>query len=116
MSNSSVLPETIVAPKPRERESTKPRLLPPYQVILENDDYHTFDFVIDVLCKVLGCAVERAGQLAHLAHSTGQAIVWAGSKEVAELKVDQIRSFHEIHPQNGARLGPLSCRIEPAPG
>ncbi len=116
MSDSATLPETIVTTKPREHEATKPRLLPPYQVILENDDYHTFAFVIDVLCKVLGCAVERAWQLANLAHNTGQAVVWAGSKEVAELKVDQIRSFHEIHPENGSRLGPLGCRIEPAPG
>ena len=50
-----------------------------------------------------------------LAHETGQAIVWTGSKEVAELKLEQMLSFHEIKP-DGQKLGPLGVRIEPAMG
>jgi hypothetical protein len=34
---------------------------------------------------------------------------------VAELKVEQVRSFHEIRSYDGAKLGPLGCTIEPAP-
>ena len=74
------------------------------------------DFVVDVLRKVLGCPVERAVQLMWQAHSTGRAIIWTGPKEVAELKVEQVRTFHQIHPENGTKLGPLGCCIEPAPG
>ena len=37
------------------------------------------------------------------------------NKEVAELKLEQMMSFHEIRP-NGQKLGSLSVRIEPAPG
>jgi ATP-dependent Clp protease adaptor protein ClpS len=106
----------VVTTKPKEREETSTRRIPPYNVIIENDDYHSFDFVIDVLCKVLGCASERGAQLALQAHNTGRAIVWTGTKEVAELKVEQLRSFHEIRGQDGAKLGPLGCAIEPAPG
>ena len=36
-----------------------------------------------------------------------------GPKEVAELKLDQLRTFHEKRGPN-ADLGPLRCRIEPA--
>ena len=109
-------PEVVVTTRPREREETSTRLLPPYNVILENDDYHTFDFVVGVLQKVLGCSVERAFQFTYQAHTSGRAAIWTGTKEVAELKADQVKSFHEMHPLSGAKLGPLGCTIEPAPG
>jgi ATP-dependent Clp protease adaptor protein ClpS len=109
-------PDVTVTTKPKEREDTATRRIPPYNVILENDDYHTFEFVIDVLRKVLGCARERASQLALQAHNTGRSIIWTGPREVAELKVEQVRSFHEIRDWDGKKLGPLGCSIEPAPG
>lgn len=112
MSNESA---PIVTARPREQEETRTRRIPPYNVILENDDDHSMEFVVEVLCKVLGCKVERAHQLMLQAHSTGRAVIWTGTKEVAELKVEQIRTFGEIHA-SGSKLGPLGCSIEPAPG
>ena len=105
-------PTTTVEPE----EATRTRLLPPYNVILENDDFHSFEFVVMVLCKALGYSLERSHQLTEEAHFTGQAVVWTGPKEVAELKAEQVRSFHEVRQSDGAKLGPLDCRIEPAPG
>ena len=52
-------------------EETKTRRLPPYHVILLNDDHHSMPFVMEVLCKVLGCPVERAFELMLLAHNSG---------------------------------------------
>jgi ATP-dependent Clp protease adaptor protein ClpS len=68
-----------------------------------------------VLRKVFGYADERCYQLTLQAHTSGRAVVWTGPREVAELKVDQIRTFHELRP-GGVDLGPLGCTIEPAPG
>lgn len=99
--------------KPIEKEETKTRRLPPYNVILENDDHHSMEFVIGVLQKALNYSEQKSYQLMLAAHETGQAIVWSGSKEVAELKLEQMQSFHEIKP-NGQKLGPLGVRIEPA--
>ena len=101
--------------KPGEEVETKTRLLPPYNVILENDDHHSMEFVIGVLQKALGYNEQRSYQLMMLAHESGQAIVWTGAKEVAELKLEQMLSFHETQP-GGRKLGPLGVRIEPAPG
>ena len=97
---------TAKAQKPRTRR------VPPYNVIIDNDDYHSFEFVIDVLRKVLGCTAQRAFQLTEHAHKTGRAIIWTGPKEVAELKVEQVRGIHEI--RGSRKLGPLGCTIEPA--
>ncbi len=97
-------------------EETRTRRMPPYHVILENDDHHSMEFVIEVLCKVLGCPFEEAFQLMMTAHTSGRAVIWTGSREVAELKAEQVQSFHETRAHDGAKLGPLGCYIEPAPG
>src|SRR5262249_31990444 len=102
--------------QPTPREDTHTRRIPPYNVILENDDHHSFEFVLDVLQKVLGCGPQKAFQFADQAHNTGRAVIWTGTKEVAELKAEQIQTFHETREEDGAQLGPLGCTIEPAPG
>ena len=108
---SEPLPETTVTTKPKQRVPS--RRLPPYNVILENDDHHSFEFVIEALRKALCCTEQRAIEFMTEAHESGRAIVWTGSKEVAELKAEQIQSFHEISA-GGQKLGPLSVIIEPA--
>lgn len=100
--------------KPVEDVETRTRRLPPYNVILDNDDHHSMEFVIEVLQKALGYNEQRSYQLMMLAHSSGRAIVWTGSKEVAELKLEQMLTFHET--RGNKNLGPLGVSIEPAPG
>jgi len=116
VSDQPSLPDTTITTKPKEREDTRTRRLPPYNVILDNDDFHSFEFVVAVLQKALGCTEQRAFTLTLQAHNTGRAVVWTGSKEVAELKLEQIETFHETRAADGAKLGPLTCSIEPAPG
>ena len=116
MSHDLSLPDATVTAEPDVDERTRPRLLPPYHVILENDDFHSFDFVIVVLCKALGCSREKATLYTAEAHHSGRAVVWTGTKEVAEFKAEQIQTFHEIRASDGRNLGPLGCHIEPAPG
>jgi ATP-dependent Clp protease adaptor protein ClpS len=116
MSRATPVPDVKAATKTEPRKETHTRRIPPYNVILENDDHHSMEFVIEVLGKALGYNLERAFQLMMQAHTSGRAVVWTGPKEVAELKADQIRSFSEIRERDGARLGPLGCSVEPAPG
>lgn len=91
---------------------TRPKVLPPYHVLIENDDYHSQLFVVMVLRKVFGYEVEKAIALMSTAEEAGEAVVWTGPKEVAELKLDQLRTYHEKRADGD--LGPLRCRIEPA--
>jgi ATP-dependent Clp protease adaptor protein ClpS len=116
MSSDPALPETQVRAKPKSDAKTRTRRVPPYNVILENDDHHSFEFVVGVLVKALGYSLERAFQLTNQAHSAGRAVVWTGPKEVAELKAEQIQTFHETREIDQKQLGPLGCTIEPAPG
>ena len=109
-------PQATVRTRPEDRKKPATRRIPPYNVILLNDDHHSMEFVIDVLRKVLCCTTERAIQLMLQAHQSGRSIIWTGPREGAELKVEQVRTFHETRTQDGAKLGPLDCQIEPAPG
>src|SRR5947209_2310552 len=105
--------DPAVSTKPKTREETTTRRQPPYHVILENDDDHSFAFVISVLRKVFTFAEERAYQLAFEAHSRGRSIVWTGTRELGELKVEQVRSFSETL-DDGRKLGPVGVTLEPA--
>ncbi len=113
--NHPTPPVTLPAPRAFPRDNTRTRGVPPYNVILENDAFHSPEFVVEVLCKALGVAVERSYQFMMEAHTTGRAIVWTGSREVAELKAEQMQTFHEVR-DDGRDLGPVGCSVEPAPG
>jgi ATP-dependent Clp protease adaptor protein ClpS len=94
----------------------KPKLLPPYAVVVLNDDEHTFDYVVNTFRKVFGYTESKCYLLALMIHTVGRAAVWTGPKEVAELKRDQIRgSGPDFHAAETVRW-PLGVMIEPMPG
>jgi ATP-dependent Clp protease adaptor protein ClpS len=102
---------------PEIETTIKHKTLPPYQVILLNDDVHSMPFVVTVIQKVFGYDEQKAFMLMLEAHHNQRAVVWSGTKEGAELKQEQVRSFHEIIrlPDGSDKdLGPLGCDIEPA--
>jgi ATP-dependent Clp protease adaptor protein ClpS len=109
----STSPGTEVLPE--IEESTRTRRVPPYNVILLNDDHHSMPFVVEVLIKALGCTQQRAIEFMLEAHQSGRAVVWTAPKEVAELKAEQMLTFHEIREVDNAQLGPLGVEVEPAP-
>ena len=111
--NDPSLPETLVTTRPKQKSSSQTRRFPPYHVILENDDHHSFEFVVDVLQKALGYAEQKAIVLTTEAHQSGRAVVWTGPKEVAELKMEQLQTYHEVRPGGGS-FGPLGVVLEPA--
>jgi ATP-dependent Clp protease adaptor protein ClpS len=60
-------------------------------VIVRNDDHNTFDHVANTLARVVpGVSLEQGHRLADRIHNSGQAIVWAGPREPAELYWQQL--------------------------
>ncbi len=116
MSRAAAVEEVeVVTTRPAPETKNKPRKQPQYVVIVENDDRHTFLYVIEVLQKVCGHRLEEAERLANEVHHTGRAVVWQGSLEVAELKRDQILC---LGPDFFARKPvkyPLGVTLEPLP-
>jgi ATP-dependent Clp protease adaptor protein ClpS len=64
-----------------------------WRVIVRNDNHNTFDHVAQTLARVLpGVSLERGHQLADSIHSSGQAIVWSGPRELAEHYWEQLEA------------------------
>jgi ATP-dependent Clp protease adaptor protein ClpS len=62
-----------------------------WRVIVLNDDHNTFDHVARTLARVIpGVTIEQGYGIADQIHNRGQAVVWTGSKEVAELYWEQL--------------------------
>ena len=62
-----------------------------WRVIVLNDDHNTFDGVASTLARVVpGVSLQQGYNFADKIHNTGQAIVWAGAKEPAELYWEQL--------------------------
>jgi len=62
-----------------------------WRVIVKNDDHNTFDHVARTLARYIpGVNVDRGYAFADQIHHSGQAIVWTGQKEPAELYWEQL--------------------------
>jgi len=74
-------------------EETLKRLLPPYRVVLHNDDHNAMDHVVrSLLRSVPSLTVERAAEIMLEAHNHGQATVIVCVKEAAEHYRDRLES------------------------
>ena len=62
-----------------------------WRVIVLNDDHNTFEGVARALSTVLpGVTYDQGMGMANQIHNTGQAIVWSGPREPAELYWEQL--------------------------
>lgn len=84
-------PATMTPPRERTSRGTGSGLGKPWRVVVRNDDHNTFQGVAFALSTVLpSITYDRGLQLADKIHNTGQAIVWSGHKELAELYWTQL--------------------------
>jgi ATP-dependent Clp protease adaptor protein ClpS len=64
-----------------------------WRVIVRNDDHNTFEHVAATLARVIpGVDLAQGHAIADRIHNSGQAIVWRGPREPAELYWEQLQS------------------------
>lgn len=74
---------------------------PQARVIVLDDDFNTFQHVVDSLRKIIpGMSEDNAWSLAHLIDQDGSAEVWCGPLEQAEL-------YHQQLAAEGLTMAPL---------
>ncbi len=78
---------------PRATAVGRPKRQPRHHVILWNDNDHTYQYVIGMLLKLFGHAVETGYLMAQEVDLKGRVVVLTTTKEHAELKRDQIHAF-----------------------
>jgi ATP-dependent Clp protease adaptor protein ClpS len=102
-----MVPEApVLVPDVETEEETQ--TLPPYKVLLLDDDVTTFEFVIWLLVTLFAKPAEEAVRLTFEIHHTGAALVCVTSKERGELYVEQ------VHALARPRGFPLTAVLEPA--
>lgn len=63
-----------------------------WRVIVLNDDHNTFDHVAACLARYIpGVSLDSGYAIADKIHNSGQAVVWSGHQEQAELYWEQLR-------------------------
>lgn len=92
---------------------TNTRTVPNWNVIILNDDDHTYQYVIALLTTLFKMTVEKAFVCAAKIDEEGQCIVETTTKERAELKQEQVHGFG-ADPYIGHSAGSMTCVIEPA--
>jgi ATP-dependent Clp protease adaptor protein ClpS len=108
---NSSLPAPVL-PRPATEEKTKRQ--PPYNVVLLDDDDHTFEYVITMLQQLFGYPREKGFQMAMEVHTTGRVIVLTTTREHAELKQEQIHAFGPDPLSSRECKGSMTAIIEPA--
>jgi ATP-dependent Clp protease adaptor protein ClpS len=101
--------------KPVEGIEEQVRFAPLYNLILLDDDDHSYEYVILMLVALFGVTVAQAYQYALEVDNTGRVIIKSGAKEPIELKQEQIHGFGP-DPSIKRCSGSMTAIIEAAPG
>jgi len=88
---------------PSRSSQTTRKHYPNFKVIVLNDDFNTFEHVASCLLKYIpGMTPDQAWALTNQVHFDGQAIVWIGPQEQAEL-------YHTQLDREGLTMAPLEA-------
>lgn len=109
MTNST--PDTHSRPDTGEKTDR----LAPWNVVLLNDDDHTYEYVIRMLGDLFARPTPQAFKLAREVDTQGRAIVATTHRELAELKRDQIHGYGR-DPLLTESAGSMTAVLEPAEG
>ena len=106
-------PAVATAPKAKPARKHKPSQMPPFHVILLNDDDHTYDYVIEMLKVIFAYPDEKGFEMAKTVDKEGRVILMTTHRELAELKRDQIHAYG-VDTRVATCKGSMSAMIQAA--
>jgi ATP-dependent Clp protease adaptor protein ClpS len=98
---------------PEVETTEREDLTPMYNVVLLDDDDHTYDYVIEMLSAIFLLPTEVAFRHAVEVDTTGRTIVMTCEREQAEFGRDQIHAYG-ADPRMPRSKGSMSAIVEPA--
>jgi ATP-dependent Clp protease adaptor protein ClpS len=104
---------TFAAPGTEAGSHGADQLEPVYNVVLLDDNEHTYDYVIEMLTKLFLCSQARAYQHAVEVDTTGRTIILTCELPQAEYARDQIHAYGADWRMPNSK-GSMSAIIEPA--
>ena len=100
---------------PEVKKGNKEEREPLYNVVLLDDDDHTYDYVIEMLQKLFAMAQEQAYMHAVEVDNTGRTVVMTCEFPAAEFGRDQIQAYGPDWRMPRSK-GSMSAVIEPSGG
>jgi len=104
--------ETLTRPETSSSQRALPAHEPLVHVVLLDDDEHTYEYVVRMLCTLFSYSVREAFAMAREVDTTGRVVVATTHRERAELKCEQIAGFGP-DPLVATSHGSMRARIEP---
>lgn len=112
MSENGSAVATVVETREVVKQSQKPRRQPRYNVILWDDDDHSYEYVVMMLRQLFGHPFEKGFKMAKTVDNDGRVICLTTTLEHAELKRDQVHAFGKDVLISRCE-GSMSATIEP---
>lgn len=103
----SVTAEPVVKKGNRERRE------PQYNVVLLDDDDHTYEYVMEMLQKLFACSEAESWRHAVEVDTAGRTIVMTCDLPLAEFGRDQIQAYG-ADPRMPRSRGSMSALVEPS--
>lgn len=113
--------ETLPGTRPgREQRTTThnatgSQLAPLYNVILLDDDQHTYPYVVEMLQALIGCPMSWAFQMAVEVDTTGRVILDCTTLEEAQILQNKVHGYG-ADPRSAHSEGSMTAILEPATG
>lgn len=98
---------------PAVKKGSQDEATPLYNVVLLDDNDHTYEYVIEMLKKLFACSQASAWNHAVEVDKTGRTIVFTGELPLAEFGRDQILAYG-ADPRMPRSQGSMSAIVEPA--
>jgi ATP-dependent Clp protease adaptor protein ClpS len=106
-------PKVQVATRAAVAEETRSKQPVPWNVVLLDDDHHTYEYVMAMMMKLFAMDEVQAFKVACTVDKEKRAVCLTTHKERAEFKRDQILAFGR-DPMMASSVGSMSSIIEPA--
>ncbi len=103
---------STVTAKPEVEKQNREQQVPLYNVVLLDDDEHTYDYVVEMLQKLFALSAADAWNRAVEVDSTGRTIVMTCELPQAEFGRDQIHGFGADWRMPKSK-GSMSAVVEP---
>ncbi len=104
---------TLIAPGIETNEREDEEQVPLYHVVLLDDNDHTYDYVMEMLQKILIFSLDQAYRHAEEVDRCGRTTVITCELPAAEFARDQIRAYGPDWRLERS-MGSMSAEIEPA--
>ncbi len=109
MARTTALPEIETGTRGGEE------MVPLYNVVLLDDDEHTYDYVVEMLTAIFCLPAEVAFRHAVEVDTSGRTVVITCERPQAEFGRDQIHAYG-ADPRMPVSKGSMSATIEPVAG